>query len=175
MRIRTWLINLFGGINQTAKEQELLAQSIPSKLENMDKEAEGLNFKLAIEAHQKWKKRLSDVVDGNSDEVLQVDLVSRDDQCLLGKWIHGPGSQKFWLSEQFIRLKNNHAHFHVCAGNVLHLAQTDRQQEAALELKEGDYTRVSQEVIRDLVAVYTQVEIKPKAAVYRATYQPQNY
>jgi hypothetical protein len=157
MRITAWFMNLFSGSNKSVKEKEIV---MPSAIHDMDKEAAGLNFKLAIEAHQKWKKRLLDVIEGSSEEALHVDVISRDDQCLLGKWIHGSGSQKFWSSTQFVRLRSNHAQFHACAGNVLHLAQIGKQPAAALELKEGDYARISQEVIRDLVAVYTQVDFK---------------
>jgi hypothetical protein len=120
-------------------------------------ETVGLNFISAIEAHQNWKKRLTSVVDGSSGETLQVEVVSRDDQCLLGKWIHSTGDEKFSSLEQFNQLKKNHAHFHICAGKVLHLAQTHDKSEAIEELKDGNYAQASQQVIRDLVAVYTQV------------------
>jgi hypothetical protein len=120
-------------------------------------ETVGLNFKSAIEAHQNWKKRLMSVVDGSSSETLQVEVISRDDQCLLGKWIHSTGAEQFSSLAQFARLKKNHAHFHICAGRVLHLTQTENKEDAILELKEGHYAQASQQVIRDLVAVYTQV------------------
>ncbi|SJM91873.1 CZB domain-containing protein [Crenothrix polyspora] len=120
-------------------------------------ETVGLNFISAIEAHQNWKKRLTSVVDGSSAETLQVEVVSRDDQCLLGKWIHSTGTQKFSSLVQFEQLQKNHAHFHSCAGKVLHLAQTQDKSTALAELKDGHYAQASQQVIRDLVAVYTQV------------------
>lgn len=160
MRITTWFINLFRKKNSEFNQQAAAIQQEPSAINVMDKEAAGLNFKLAIEAHQKWKRRLLDVINGDSEEVLQVEAVSRDDQCLLGKWIHGAGNEKFGYSTQFVRLRNNHAQFHTCAGNVLHLAQIGKQSDAALALKEGDYAQISQEVIRDLVAVYTQVDFR---------------
>ena len=96
-------------------------------------------------------------MDGSSAETLQVEIVSRDDQCLLGKWIYSAGGKQFSTLEQFSRLQKNHAHFHSCAGKVLHLAQTKNTNAAIAELKEGDYAQASQEVIRDLVAVYTHV------------------
>jgi Chemoreceptor zinc-binding domain len=122
-----------------------------------EEEMVGLNFISAIQAHQNWKKRLTSVVDGSSAETLHVDIVSRDDQCLLGKWIHTTGAEKFSSLPQFEQLRNNHAHFHCCAGNVLYLAQTQNKAQAIAELKDGHYAQASQQVIRDLVAVYTQV------------------
>jgi hypothetical protein len=164
MGLKTWFFNLFDRQKQQDDGQNTLTPASQTDIQqqNMDKEAAGLNFKLAIEAHQKWKRRLLDVIDGNSDETLQVEVVSRDDQCLLGKWIHGTGSLKFRSTEPFIRLKHNHARFHECAGHVLQMAQAGEQTAAASELKDGDYALISQEVVRDLVAVYTQVEFKPK-------------
>jgi hypothetical protein len=120
-------------------------------------ETVGLNFKSAIEAHQNWKRRLTSVVEGSSAETLHVEIVSRDDQCLLGKWIYSANAEKFSALPQFEQLKKNHAHFHVCAGQVLHLAQTKNKTKALNELKQGNYARASQTVIRDIVAVYTQV------------------
>lgn len=161
MRITTWFVNLFCKKSRAPTQQAAAIQHEESSaIDVMDKEAAGLNFKLAIEAHQKWKRRLLDVIKGDSEEVLHVEVVSRDDQCLLGKWIHGAGNEKFGSSAQFVRLRNNHAQFHTCAGHVLHLAQIGKQSDAALALKEGDYAQISQEVVRDLVAVYTQVDIK---------------
>ncbi|MDR3395099.1 MAG: CZB domain-containing protein, partial [Parasulfuritortus sp.] len=46
----------------------------------------GLNFKTAIDAHMKWKVRLESCLSDDNKESLQVEVVSRDDQCVLGKW-----------------------------------------------------------------------------------------
>jgi hypothetical protein len=87
-----------------------------------DKGAElaGLNFKTAVDAHMKWKVRLESYIGGTSTEQLKVEVVSRDDQCPLGKWIYDKGGEKFGFSETFHDVKAHHAHFHRCAGSVLH-------------------------------------------------------
>lgn len=150
--------NWFNRLLTRKKSKPVLAVSSAVDIAQIaQEEMVGLNFKSAIEAHQNWKKRLTSVVDGSSAETLQVEVVSRDDQCLLGKWIYSTGGEKFSTLEQFSRLQENHAHFHSCAGKVLHLAQTKNKNAALAELKEGAYAQASQEVIRDLVAVYTQV------------------
>ena len=51
----------------------------------------------AINAHIHWKIRLEKYLDGTSEEKLDPKLVSRDDQCKLGKWIHGRHSSTFMM------------------------------------------------------------------------------
>lgn len=159
MMFKNWFKNLRNKIKPKAKarNRSIVINDTVDIAAVRQEETVGLNFKSAIEAHQNWKKRLTSVVEGSSAETLHVEIVSRDDQCLLGKWIYSTDAEHFSSLESFARLKKNHAHFHVCAGQVLHLAQTKHKDQALTELKDGHYARASQEVIRDLVAVYTQV------------------
>lgn len=48
-------------------------------------ELAGLDFKTAIDAHMKWKVRLEAVIDGRSEETLEVAVVSCDNRCTLGQ------------------------------------------------------------------------------------------
>lgn len=93
-------------------------------------ELAGLNFKDAVMAHQKWKSRLQACIDGTSGEKLDPAVVCRDDQCVLGKWINGPGAQKFGGLPAFPPLKAEHAQFHLIAGEVLLAAYTGHKEEA---------------------------------------------
>jgi Chemoreceptor zinc-binding domain len=122
----------------------------------MDEEAEGLNFRTAIEAHQKWKVRLRAVIENNAEEALSVDILSRDDQCPLGKWIHGTGGAKYAEDADFKSLRRGHAYFHVCAGHVLSLAQTGHKEAASAELVGGNFARSSQEVVQDLLQLFSR-------------------
>ena len=63
--------------------------------EDRGAELAGLNFKTAVDAHMKWKVRLESYIGGTSTEQLKVEVVSRDDQCPLGKWIYDKGGEKF--------------------------------------------------------------------------------
>jgi hypothetical protein len=126
----------------------------------MEEEAAGLNFRTAIEAHQKWKARLQAVLENQSSENLSVEVISRDDQCVLGKWIHGVGGEKFGTDQVFQRLRQDHASFHTCAGTVLSLAKAGKQAESWANLRSGDYARVSQSVILDLAELYRRVSGK---------------
>jgi len=158
MGFRQWAINLLGGTTEH-QSNEVLAP--PPVADLLEEEAEGLNFRTAIESHQKWKARLQAVIDDNHSEHLSVAVVSRDDQCALGKWIHGVGGRRFGSDDLFQRLNKDHAHFHTCTGTVLALAQTGKKTEAQANLRSGDYARASQDVILALAQMYSRASGKP--------------
>lgn len=120
----------------------------------------GLNFKTAIDAHMLWKTRLKKVIDGTNTEPLDVDTVSRDDKCVLGKWINGPGSQKFGSLREFQELKMDHAHFHLAAGDILSCALAGDMEGAEHRLNTGEYTRISERVKLHLARLYIQLSGK---------------
>ena len=64
-------------------------------------ELAGLNFMTAIEAHIKWKSRLESYIQGTSTEDLKVEVICRDDQCPLGKWIYSAGGERFGTIDTF--------------------------------------------------------------------------
>ncbi len=117
----------------------------------------GLNFKSAIDAHMQWKIRLQSVIDGTNSELLDVETVSRDDKCLLGKWINGPGSQMFGRLREFQELKIDHARFHVNAGDILACAVAGDKEGAQSRLHKGEYTKVSEHVKLRLARLYIHI------------------
>ncbi|MBX3651165.1 MAG: CZB domain-containing protein [Rhodocyclaceae bacterium] len=120
-------------------------------------ELAGLNFMTAIEAHIKWKGRLESYIDGTSDEDLKVEVICRDDQCPLGKWIYGTGGERFGTIETFGEMKGQHALFHQCAGRVVETAQAGKKDEARRLLQYGDYVRASEQVKRLLAKLYVRL------------------
>lgn len=157
MGFRHWLIDLLGGTTENQSKQALTP---PPMADLLEEEAAGLNFRTAIEAHQKWKTRLQAVIDNDASENLSTEVVSRDDQCALGKWIHGVGGQRFSSDDQFQKLSKNHANFHACAGMVLALAQTGKKADAQAYLKSNGYLYASQEVVLDLAQMYNRLSGK---------------
>ncbi|TCJ11926.1 hypothetical protein EZJ19_13235 [Parasulfuritortus cantonensis] len=120
----------------------------------------GLNFKTAIDAHMKWKVRLEACMENDNQEGLLVDVVSRDDQCPLGKWIQGVGSQRFGHLREFQEMKMEHARFHLCAGDVLACCIAGDKEGAGQKLRSGDYSRASARVKLHLARLYVQVAEK---------------
>jgi hypothetical protein len=112
--------------------------------------------KTAIDAHVKWKERLQDYIQGHSDEDLLIESVARADQCALGVWLDGEGKQHHGGQPAFENVRRLHAHFHVCAGKVLAVAQSDRRPEALTMLEEGEYAMASDEVTVALVDLFSE-------------------
>ena len=81
-----------------------------------------VNFDAAILAHSRWEKRLADLIEGESTEVLDPEKVGRDDQCDLGKWIQSvpPEVQK---DSDFGKLVAEHSAFHHQAALITRLVQ----------------------------------------------------
>jgi hypothetical protein len=103
----------------------------------------------AINAHVTWKVRLQDYINGKSAEVLDPLVVSRDDQCALGKWIHGQAFSHFHEETAFQQMRDDHAQFHIVAGKVVSCVQA-HDQAAAEALLEGEYKQVSHKVVHAL-------------------------
>lgn len=120
-------------------------------------EVGGLNFKSAVDAHMRWKTRLETYINGTNDEQLVVDVVCRDDQCPLGKWIYTRGVSDFGYSETFFDMKAHHAHFHRSAGDVLRTAQAGDKVMALQLLHQGDYVRASERVKTLLAKLFVLV------------------
>ncbi len=108
-----------------------------------------VNITECIDAHMKWKGRLQGYLDGTSKEQLDPMVICRDDQCVLGKWIHGPALNYFHNDEGFHKLRADHANFHFVAGSVVKKAQ-ENDREGSNALLKNEYARASRDVIQDL-------------------------
>lgn len=81
-----------------------------------------VDFDAAILAHSRWKKRLTDLIEGASTEVLDPEKVGRDDQCDLGKWIQSVPPE-VRQDPDFGKLVVEHAAFHKQASSIIRLVQ----------------------------------------------------
>lgn len=116
---------------------------------------EGLDMKGAIDAHMKWRERLTDHLNGKSTETLEIGVVACDDNCALGKWIYSTGKQKFSHLNELEALRTAHAEFHLCAGDILLKHEAD-EKEAAAEILNSKFKRLSGMVQLLLVRLYTK-------------------
>ena len=105
-----------------------------------------IDIDTAIAAHENWKLRLQNVLDGKSSEELRPEVVCLDDRCDLGKWLHGPGGQRLGKYPAFTALVARHNYFHVQASNVLALAQSGEAEKAAQTLG-SSYRHASNQVV----------------------------
>lgn len=105
-----------------------------------------IDIDTAIAAHENWKLRLQNYLNGNSTETLQPEVICLDDRCDLGKWLHGPGGQRLGKYPAFSVLVARHKYFHVQASNVVALAQTNDKAKA-IQTLEGSYRHASSQVV----------------------------
>jgi hypothetical protein len=119
-------------------------------------EVGGLNFVEAIAAHQKWKTRLSNYIAGTSTEKLDYRQICRDNQCVLGKWINGPGGDLYGHIPVFSRLKMTHGKFHLAAGQIVQLMDEGKVEQARQALRQ-DYSKHSVKVQGLISTLYVEV------------------
>ncbi|MBI5919670.1 MAG: CZB domain-containing protein [Nitrosomonadales bacterium] len=110
---------------------------------------EEINLMEAVQAHISWKLRLQNCLDGTSDEVIDPNVVCRDDQCKLGKWIHGPAQKHFSGDETFRSLCEDHAMFHYVTAEIVRRVR-DKDDDSAHALLQGEYKKVSRKVVMTL-------------------------
>jgi hypothetical protein len=94
---------------------------------------------------------------GDNEEGLKVEVVSRDDQCVLGKWMHGVGGEKFGHLREFQEMKMEHMRFHLAAGDVLACCLAGDKEGAVEKLRAGEYPRASSRVKLHLSRLYVQL------------------
>ena len=120
----------------------------------------GLNFQQAIEAHQQWKHRLSNYVEGKSNETLDPNTICRDDKCILGIWIHTSGKESFGHIPLYSDIKDTHAQFHTVAGDIVTRKQGGDSRGAHDLLNSGLYSKLSVNLQMMLAKLYIDIANK---------------
>jgi methyl-accepting chemotaxis protein len=106
-----------------------------------------LDFDGVIQAHMGWKHKLRSYLSGEG-EALDPAVVSRDDKCVLGCWIHGEG-KRYAGNSHYAALRNKHADFHACAGAVIR-AKQDGDDAGARRLLLNEFSVLSDETIQEI-------------------------
>jgi len=115
-----------------------------------------MDFRRAIDAHVQWKSKLLAYI-AKPDGSLHAATVSLDDQCELGKWIHGEG-QRFATKPEFQKLIADHARFHRAAGDVIRRADSGQSVSEEINLgAKSEYAAASGAVITALMHLEQQV------------------
>jgi len=118
---------------------------------------EVINIYDAVLAHQAWKKRLVEYLDGRSKEDLQPSKICKDDLCVLGKWIYSGGKTQFGEQPTFVKLVDEHAKFHVNAAQVVE-AHQEGKEELAREILAGSFEEQSRRTVNCLARLNALVE-----------------
>lgn len=92
-----------------------------------------MDFEQAKAAHFDWKAKLKAYI-AKPDGSLKPDIVSQDNQCMLGKWLYAEGKAHAALPE-YKELVTHHATFHKCAGSII--AKADKGEKVSEEVALG--------------------------------------
>ncbi len=148
MALIDWLRKKLAG-----DETETLALTATAEEETLS----GLNLKQVLDAHTAWRGRLQNALDGSNTEELDVTVVSQDSFCTLGKWVYGSGKQLYSHLPEYESLRQAHAHFHLCAGEVLTEHQ-DGNLATATELLKTKFRTASNKNQLELVRLFTAAQ-----------------
>lgn len=134
--------------------QKHLAGDEKAVLSNDEDSLSGLSLFESIATHMAWRKRLHALLDGTSNENIEVGTAAQDTLCVLGKWLHGPGKPLYSHLPEYEVLRKAHAQFHLCAGEVL-LEHQNGNAESAVAIIKGPFNNYSNQIQLDLVRLFT--------------------
>ena len=120
------VFRLFPG-DSTVAEDDAVALRKAIK-QNDTRNADSVNFEEVIAWHQQWRVMLRNAV--HKDKKLDAETLRRDDCCTLGKWVHGPGGQRWGQLPVFRELVGHHKAFHAEAGKVADAINQGQPQRA---------------------------------------------
>jgi len=136
----------------------------------------GIDLDGAIKAHADWRSKLRSAA--MHGEQVDADSICRDDQCPLGKWLHGSGQGKFGGKPSFVELVGAHREFHDEAGKVARSINNGAGAEAEKMLEsETAFSRASQKVTRLIVQFKNEIQGSgakpaPKAVAHAVPRRP---
>lgn len=136
-------------LNKNIENLENKILSVSEKLDfKIVKEEKKFDFKTAISAHIDWRMKLTNYVQ-NPDHSLNPDIVCKDNQCSLGKWIYSDGkSIQNSNSALYVKLRESHAQFHKTAARIIDLANKGQTAQVEKLLSHGgEYMSVSEETV----------------------------
>ena len=105
-----------------------------------------LDIDAAINAHERWKARLMDYLEGRSTETMDPDVIRQDHRSALGNWLHGVGAATMGHQAAFPLLMARHQYFHEQAANMIELAQQG-EWDKAVQVLNGGYRHGSSQVV----------------------------
>lgn len=105
-----------------------------------------LDIDAAINAHERWKARLMDYLEGRSTEPMDPDVIRQDQRSALGHWLHSAGAATMGHLPAFPLLMVRHQYFHEQAANMVALAQQG-EWDKAVQILNGGYRHGSSQIV----------------------------
>ena len=115
-----------------------------------------MDFDEAMAAHSEWRMKLANYI-RKPDKSLSASIVSKDNQCALGKWLYAEG-QRHGVLPEYTQLVEAHKRFHAAAGIII--ARADKGENVTEEVTLGavsDYSRASVAVAMAIMGMKRKV------------------
>lgn len=112
----------------------------------------------AIGKHAEWKIKLRSAI--SRQETMDVDTISKDNCCELGKWLYGDAKANFSQLKSYTECVSRHADFHVEAGKVAAIINAGNYTEAEAMLgADSKYTEASNAVASAIMHLKKEASI----------------
>ena len=105
-----------------------------------------LDVDAAINAHERWKARLMDYLEGRLRVGLDPDVIRRDDYSALGRWLHGVGADVLGHHPAYPLLIARHRYFHEQAAERVQWAQQG-EWDHVVAILNGRYRFASNQIV----------------------------
>lgn len=105
-----------------------------------------LDVDAAINAHERWKARLMDYLEGRLPVGLDPDVIRRDDYSSLGRWLHGVGADVLGHHPAYPLLMARHRYFHEQAAEMVQWAQQG-EWDHVVAILNGRYRFASNQIV----------------------------
>ena len=105
-----------------------------------------LDVDAAINAHERWKARLMDYLEGRLPVGLDPDVIRRDDYSTLGRWLHGVGADVLGHHPAYPLLITRHRYFHEQAAEMVQWAQQG-EWDHVVAILNGRYRFASNQIV----------------------------
>ncbi len=147
------------GVDQAASRMAVSSDKVKSSAQALSKMSDQLQttvsrfrisggnqavLKNAIAAHSAWSSRLKAAIASRQFDI-PLSTIQADNQCQFGKWLHGAGgSAADRQTENYSKVKQLHAQFHVEAAKIAQFAIAGQREAAEKAMSpSSDYVRIS--------------------------------
>jgi methyl-accepting chemotaxis protein len=115
-----------------------------------------VDLSAAIQKHAEWKFKFRNAL--NSHEAMDVAVISKDNKCEVGKWLHGEASALYAKTGSLSKCIVNHAAFHAEAGRVAAAVNAKKVDEVGQMLSPGSsFSEISRKLGVSLVELKNEI------------------
>lgn len=136
----------WGSAPRTARSSLVACTVLRQDLRTTQTMLAALDIDAAINAHERWKARLMDYLEGRSSEPMDAQVIRQGQRSALGHWLNGVGAATLGQQPAFALLMVRHQYFHEQAANMIELAQQG-EWDKAVQVLNGGYRHGSSQIV----------------------------